>query len=239
MSSSDILFLRRRLVAGLAAGLGLAALAGCGFRPLYGTGADGPTSDRFAEIRVAPIPDRAGQILRNFLIRRLNPDGRPANPAYVLDVGLSERLQGLAITQEDVAERNNLFVTARYVLTDAATGGVLLSDSSTVITSFTILRDEVATLSAEQDARRRSLRRLSDTIRLQLALYFQDPEGYGGAREEEEPEDAAPEDGAGGDGAGEAGGEPAAPSVPGPAPAADERPRVAPDPPPPPVIPSE
>jgi hypothetical protein len=43
----------------------------------------------------------------------------------------------------------------------------------TTIPSFNILRDEVATLSAEQDARQRALRALSDDIRLRLGLYFQ------------------------------------------------------------------
>jgi LPS-assembly lipoprotein len=188
------------LLAGLAAGAALAA-AGCGFRPLYGTGADGPVAEQFAEIRVGVIGDRSGQILRNFLIQRLNPGGRPADPAYELSVELVERQQELAITQDDVAERTNLFVTAAYALRDLSAGEPLLRETSTTITSFAILRDEVATLSAEQDARVRALRRLSDQIRLRLALYFQNPEGYrrgrlGPAADEETPADppAAPTD---------------------------------------------
>ena len=152
-------------------GFGLAG-AGCGFRPLYGT-AGGDVPGSFAAIRVAVIPDRSGQILRNFLIQRLNPDGRPADPLYELRVTLTEREQRLAITQDDVAERNNLLVTASYSLRDVVAGTELFNDRSTAITSFAILLDEVATLSAEQDARERALRRLSDLIRLELALYFQ------------------------------------------------------------------
>lgn len=172
MSWSDTSPARRRLLAALGAGLGLAA-AGCGFRPLYGSAAGGPVHEAFASIWVSVIPDRSGQLMRNFLIQRLNPDGRPADPAYELRVTLSESEQELAITQEDVAERNNLLVSARYSLRDTASDEVVFSDRRTTITSFTILRDEVATLSAEQDARERALRSLSEVIRLQLALYFQ------------------------------------------------------------------
>jgi LPS-assembly lipoprotein len=175
---------RRRAAAAalLAAALGL---AGCGFQPLYGEGPAGPADERFAEIRVGVIPERSGQILRNFLIQRLNPGGRPADPAYTLAVSLRERQQQLAITQEDVAERANLLVTARYALRDLDSNQVVFEGRQTTITSFNILRDEVATLSAEQDARQRALRALSDDIRLRLGLYFQ--------RDHQTP--AEPEDG--------------------------------------------
>ena len=163
---------RRRLLAAVASGLGLAA-SGCGFRPLYGNAAGGPVHESFSQIRVGIIPDRPGQILRNFLIQRLNPDGRPTEPRYALEVRITEREQRLAITQEAVAERNNLLVTASYSLRDIAENEILLSGNNTSITSFSILLDEVATLSAEQAARERALRDLSDQIRLDLALYFQ------------------------------------------------------------------
>ena len=179
MLSSKRLPARRRLLAALGIGLGLAA-GGCGFRPLYGTAAGGPVHESFASIRIAVIPDRSGQIMRNFLIQRLNPDGRPAEPAYELQVALAEREQRLAITQEDVAERSNLFVTATYNLRDIAANAVVFSNSNTTITSFTILLDEVATLSAEQDARERALRSLSHQIRLELALHFQRGPSAGG-----------------------------------------------------------
>ena len=172
MSSSKRILPRRRLLGVLGIGVGLAA-AGCGFRPLYGTAAGGPVHESFASVRIAVIPDRSGQIMRNFLIQRLNPAGRPVDPAYELRVALAEREQRLAITQEDVAERNNLLVTASYSLRNVGTNEVVFSNSNTTMTSFTILLDEVATLSAEQDARERALRSLSDQIRLELALYFQ------------------------------------------------------------------
>ncbi|MCW5774643.1 MAG: hypothetical protein KIT16_23565, partial [Rhodospirillaceae bacterium] len=63
------------------------ALGGCGYRPLYG---DRGTSDavnvsgELARVKIAGIADRRGQILRNYLLDRMNPAGEPADPRYVL-----------------------------------------------------------------------------------------------------------------------------------------------------------
>jgi LPS-assembly lipoprotein len=194
------------------------ALAGCGFQPLYGESPTGPVDETFADIQIGVIPDRSGQILRNFLIQRLNPGGRPADPAYFLSVNLRELQQRLAITQEAVAERANLLVTANYWLRDVESDEVVFQGGQTVITSFSILRDEVATLSAEQDARQRALRELSDTIRLRLALFLQNPEGYREAREAAEEAEEAEE----AEDAEEQAGDEAAPADEGDGDAADE-----------------
>ena len=57
-------------------------LSACGFRPLYATGGVADVSEELSQIEVAVIPDRPGQILRNYLIQGLNGGGRPAQPAY-------------------------------------------------------------------------------------------------------------------------------------------------------------
>jgi LPS-assembly lipoprotein len=158
----------------LAAAVLAAALAGCGFRPLYGDPAGeaaGVPAD-FSEIRVGVIPDRSGQILRNYLIRTLNPSGRPVEPRYRLAVTLTETSQDLGIRADDTATRANLIFTAAYRLTATADEAVLVAGQSTAITSYNILIDEFATLTSETDARERALRELSDQIRLRLGLYF-------------------------------------------------------------------
>ena len=70
-------------VALVAAGFAL-ILTGCGFQPLYGakSGAKQSASvTTMAAIDVAPITDRAGQVLRNGLLDRITPraprDNRP------------------------------------------------------------------------------------------------------------------------------------------------------------------
>src|SRR3954452_14938620 len=73
------------------AALVLLLLAGCGFRPLYGSGAivrdrGEPGTVSLSDVQIEPIPNRRGQELRNRLIDRFYGDGRPASPTYALAV---------------------------------------------------------------------------------------------------------------------------------------------------------
>ena len=152
----------------------LIGLAGCGFRPLYGeTEFLGEASTHLARIEVESIPDRSGQIMRNYLLERLNAGGRPDRPLYRLEVTLSEVEQELGILKDDTATRANLRITAVMVLRPADASNELLRRQLLTITSFNILEDEFATISSERDARDRALRQLSEDVRTQLALYFQ------------------------------------------------------------------
>ncbi|MEM7446314.1 MAG: LPS assembly lipoprotein LptE [Pseudomonadota bacterium] len=162
--------LTRRLVLAGAASMVLSA---CGFQPLYGNSAAfGPVAEELALINVAVIPDRDGQLLRGFLIQSLNPSGRPAVPAYTLEVGIAETITNLGIQRDDTATRSNLRIVATYTLTSAEDGQAVYLGTSQVITSFNILDDQYATIVAQRSAQRGALRELSDNIRTDLALYF-------------------------------------------------------------------
>lgn len=167
---------RRTLLAALA-GAGLAALlapalGGCGFRPLYGRHGTGGAAvhEELATVSVGIIPDREGQILRNALIARLNPAGRPRDPHYRLDVGLREERQGVGLTAIDTITRINLILRADVTLVALETGQPVTRERITAIAGYEVLDDEVATLSLEIDARERALIELAERIRLQLAL---------------------------------------------------------------------
>lgn len=148
------------------------ALAACGLHPLYGTnGVGASVADTLATIKVGVIPDRSGQILRNVLITKLNPDGRPASPAYLLRVTLTEVQTGVSFESDQGITRRNLSVSARYTLTTAA-GEPTFSDTVSEITSYNVLQDEFMTVAGERDARERALTALGDDIRLRIALFF-------------------------------------------------------------------
>jgi LPS-assembly lipoprotein len=152
---------------------GASLLAGCGLRPLYGRNAVGAgVADAFAATKVEVIADRTGQVLRNYLVQRLNPAGRPGAERYRLKVTLGEREQDINIISDQTTTRNNLLVAAGFVLSDAATGNPLFSDTLRVTTSFNVVSDQFATLTAERDARDRALLQIADEIRTRLALYF-------------------------------------------------------------------
>lgn len=153
----------------------LVLMSACGFRPLYGTGGVANAADELAQVEVSVIADRSGQILRNHLIQGLNTGGRPTDPVYRLDVTLRERREDLGIDKTDSAQRANLVVTARFSLRTSADNEEVLNRRVGIITSYNILLDEYATLSAQNAARDRALRRLGSDIRTQLALYFSRP----------------------------------------------------------------
>lgn len=146
-------------------------LVACGFVPLYAT----PRYEvlpHLAAIEVSPIPDRAGQQLRNVLYVRLTPKGPPARPAYVLDVDLSVARQLLGFQRDDTATRANFIASASYVLRAVSDGRELTSGQSRFTTSYDVLLSEYATLSAEADAERRALRLIGDDIAMKLSFYF-------------------------------------------------------------------
>lgn len=149
----------------------LAALAGCGFRPLHSRDA-GASAARLAEIRISPISDRIGQRLHNLLLDKLTPMGPPATPRYVLSVRLSESVQNLAVRKDDFATRANLVMRARFTLVRTHDDASVLSASSVSVNSYNILREQFATRSAEDDARARAVQEISGEIRTRIAIYL-------------------------------------------------------------------
>ena len=151
-------------------------LTGCDIRPLYGAPASGATESvaaSLADIRVLPIADQSGQTLRSFLVQALSPNGRPADPAYVLTVSLIESEQSLGIARDDTATRANLLVNATSILREADTDRTVWRDSRQVIASYGILDEQFATIVSERSARERALRQVAQEVRTALALLFQ------------------------------------------------------------------
>lgn len=149
------------------------ALAGCGFRPLYGSGPAAPAEDRLAAVAVLPIADRSGQVLRNHLLDLLTPQGPPARPDFVLDVRLRERIDRLGVQKTELATRANLWLEAIYGLSAPGRDNPVFRGESVAIASFNILGvEDLATLIAEKDARERALRQLAEDIRTRLAAHF-------------------------------------------------------------------
>ena len=154
----------------------MALVAGCDFEPLYGrqqSGAD--VSAELSQIAVPPIPERLGQMLRIELTNQLTPKGQPRAPAYVLDVSVAENKQELAIRKDASATRANLIITATFNLKDRQTDESVFRGSLRSINSYNIIDADFATLTAENDARRRAVRDLATEIGLRLGLFLARP----------------------------------------------------------------
>lgn len=151
----------------------LAALAGCGFSPLYGTHGDTAIKYHFDSIAIGNIPDREGLYLRNALIDRLYDHGRPAAPQYTLNVaGLRQRITDLDITKSADATRAQLRIETKMTLLDSKTGETLLQRDLVAVASYNILQSRFTTRVSEDDARRAALDDIARQIEQQLALYF-------------------------------------------------------------------
>jgi len=166
MSSSDgQVWSRRGLLA--AALLGLSA---CGFQPLYGERSDGQSvRTQLAGVRIAPLPERRGQVLHNLLRNRINPGGQPGAPGYELRVVLSERAEETGLRIDETATRVNVTIIAEYTLFSmqdgrAVTDGRVLSEAN-----YNILENRYATQVSEQHAVERALTVIADGITARLA----------------------------------------------------------------------
>ena len=148
-------------------------LAGCGFEPLYGRNSfGGPIVPQLNAITIAPANDRNGQLLRNELIDRLRLDGPADHPLYALQLQVQEVQAPIIVTRQETVTRYNMTLTATYFLQDLRSGKLVTSGQVTSLSAFNLLRADFANLIAEQDARARAARELSEQIRTRLALYF-------------------------------------------------------------------
>lgn len=157
---------RRRVLALLGAP---AALAACGFQPLYGTGA--PAERMAGRVDVALIPGGAGFSLYERLTGRLGP---ATAPTHRLDVSLELSTTGVALTQENVTTRFNVAGTADYVLVPLAGGPAAARGSVRSFTGFSAPANPgssaFAVRAAELDAERRVAVDLADQIVQRLAV---------------------------------------------------------------------
>lgn len=147
-------------------------VAGCGFRPLYGNHATGTASDSFLRVEVGTIRDRAGQNLRNELVQRFYGGSRRLAAEYRLITKLDESKSSWAVKKSAFATRGNLVMTADYRLVRLQSGEVVYGSSSRVTVSYNILESEFASVLAEENARDRAVKELSEDIRVRLGVFF-------------------------------------------------------------------
>jgi LPS-assembly lipoprotein len=150
------------------------ALSGCGFEPMYARSSAGasPVAAELADVSIAPIADRRGQMLRQALEERLNAGGEPARPRYTLAVSLSESIEKLVFRRDASPTLANLSLVADYQLRPAGGDGPATSGRARTTISYNISRADFATLAAESDARERAVRELAIEITSRLASHF-------------------------------------------------------------------
>ena len=155
--------------------IALAVLAGCGFKPLYGANSmthSSATAAQFAQVEIPPLPNEAGQTLRNMLIDELHPGGPADAYKYTLKVAIREADLDLGLQENATATRGQVRLTAEYWLTDAENGKILLHETVRTSTGYNILINQFGTLVSTADARDTGLQQIADEMTLHLAIYF-------------------------------------------------------------------
>lgn len=157
---------------GMALGLGLSVLGSCGWAPLYADPEAGPADEELRAIKVAPIPERIGQLLGLALRRSLNPAGEATAQRYLLRTTLQTVRLDLGVQTQGFGTRGRLDAYANFYLSDSKSGGQLLSGSSHVSESFDILVNDYSNVVAEEDARTRAVEELRRDIVNRLIVFL-------------------------------------------------------------------
>lgn len=151
---------RRRAVLGAAAAL---AVAGCGFRPLYGEGGGALRG----QVSFEATEGRAGYFFRQQLRRRF---GDPVEDApYVLETRLALRREGYAISATDEVTRFDVVGQADFVLRRRADGSEAAQGTATATTAYSTTATPYATDVAQRDAERRVAVDLADRVFARVA----------------------------------------------------------------------
>ncbi|MBV8973161.1 MAG: hypothetical protein JO290_12820, partial [Sphingomonadaceae bacterium] len=139
--------IRRVSLAAVAAAL---ALAGCGLQPVYSGGSRGVAAAALSDIAVAPIPERAGYLLRGELAQRMGEPGD--HPRYRLQVELDDQILGFGIRGDNSVTRERRTLRARYTLVAVATGAVVLDATATSDAGIDRVSSDYAVVAAENTA---------------------------------------------------------------------------------------
>jgi LPS-assembly lipoprotein len=151
----------------------IAALSGCGLKPLYDGGPHSVAAQRLAGVEVAPIPGKGGWLVRNALRDRLAAPANDVPPRYRLTVALDDHIDGLGVRSDNTVTRERRTVRARFQLYD----GKATSDAAPLIdevvngdVSLDVTSSEYATVAAEDTALERLSEQIADRIVARIAL---------------------------------------------------------------------
>ena len=153
----------------------LLTLTACGLQPLYGGGNGGAVATGLSTIKVAPIPERAGWLVRNALVDRLGAES--ASPTYRLEVELDDNLTAFGIRGDSTATRERRTLRARYRLISISNGQVVLDATAGSDAGIDIVSSEYATVAAEQTAQERLAQAIADQMVSRLALFVRNSGG--------------------------------------------------------------
>jgi len=164
-------FDRIRAIAALAV---LVGLGGC-FQPLYGEAAHPGLTEEMRTVEVAPVPDRIGHYLGDYLIARMNGSGESPPAKYRLTIKLSQSTKAPTVeSQIGTADAATVVAVAGFTLSKIDGGAVIYSNTATAAAVYDRYFQSFANLRAARDAEIRVARSLADEIELRVAAALAD-----------------------------------------------------------------
>ena len=160
-----LLYNRRRFGVLLAA----AALAGCGFTPVYGP--DGTGAALLGQLSLDPPQDRNDYLLQRRIEERL---GQATAGAWRLSTQIKTDDIGLGFTTDGDITRYNINGTTDYTLRRTGSSEIFRQGKIQHFTSYSATGTTVATLAAKRDAEVRLMTILADQIIDQLLIISED-----------------------------------------------------------------
>ena len=146
-------------------------LAGCGYRPMYGSSATSPgVAGSLSSISIPEPTDRTGQLIRNELISSMQT-GR-GEDKYMLNLTTTLADNGVILDKQPSVGRQAILITTTYELVDRSTGKILTKGTTFSRVPYDVVRQPFADLQAEKDATERAAREVGADIRTRLAAYF-------------------------------------------------------------------
>lgn len=150
-------------------------LAGCQLNPVYAGGNASAPATLLADIAIAPIPERAGFMVRQALEDQFGLG--VASPRYRLEVALDDQITAFGVRGDSSAARERRTLRARYRLIDAATGTVLVDDTAAADAGIDRVSSNFAVVAAETTALERLSTDIARQISARLARYARTAKG--------------------------------------------------------------
>ena len=148
-------------------------VSSCGWHSVYRSTSSTSTHTLLASIDILPIPERAGQILREQLEINLTPYGKNHDKRYRLKVSLDEGTTLAGLQGDATYTRTQLRATARFQLVDTHNNKVILRGQRIVNTNFDYLSSPYAQIVSAREHTKRLMKRLAEALTTQIVAFLQ------------------------------------------------------------------
>ena len=152
------------------------ALSACGnggFKPLYATNSYGVNvSDKLAQVKVAPIPGRVGQRIRNELIYETTGGGRTQKANYRLEVAVRETVSTTIVQRTGESKSHVYNLDASFRLIRIADNTVVLQGKSYGRAGFERFESIFSNVRARKDAEDRAAQTVGTELKTRLASFL-------------------------------------------------------------------